>query len=38
MKRFIEGTDRTQTTLLPESLEDYVSSVTVGSFHRSALA
>jgi transposase len=25
MKRFIEGTDRTQTTLLPESLEDYVA-------------
>lgn len=24
MKRFIEGTDRTQITLLPESLEDYV--------------
>ena len=25
MKRFIEGTDRTQTTLLPESLDDYVA-------------
>ena len=25
MKRFIEGVDRTQTTLLPESLEDYVA-------------
>jgi transposase len=25
MKRFVEGTDRTQTTLLPESLEDYVA-------------
>jgi len=25
MKRFVEGKDRTQTTLLPESLDDYVS-------------
>jgi transposase len=25
VKRFIEGTDRTQTTLLPESLDDYVA-------------
>jgi transposase len=25
MKRFIEGVDRTQTTLLPESLDDYVA-------------
>jgi hypothetical protein len=25
MKRFIEGDDRRQITLLPESLEDYVS-------------
>jgi transposase len=25
MKRFIEGTDRTQSTLLPESLDDYVA-------------
>ena len=25
MKRFIEGTDRTQITLLPESLDDYVA-------------
>lgn len=26
MKRFIEGVDRNQTTLLPESLDDYVSN------------
>ncbi len=25
MKRFIEGECRTQTTLMPESLDDYVS-------------
>ena len=25
MKRFIEGTDRSQTILLPECLDDYVS-------------
>ena len=25
MKRFIEGTDRTQATLLPESLDDYIA-------------
>ncbi len=25
MKRFMEGTDRSQTTLLPESLDDYVA-------------
>ena len=25
MKRFIEGEDRRQATLLPESLEDYVA-------------
>ena len=25
MKRFIEGGDRGQTTLLPDSLEDYVA-------------
>ena len=25
MKRFIEGDDRTQTTLLPDCVEDYVS-------------
>jgi transposase len=26
MKRFIEGQDRTQVTLLPECLEDYVGA------------
>jgi hypothetical protein len=26
MKRFIEGEDRGQTTLLPDSLEDYVTA------------
>ena len=25
MKRFVQGTDRTQGVLLPEQLEDYVS-------------
>ena len=25
MKRFIEGADRTQVTLLPECVEDYVA-------------
>jgi hypothetical protein len=25
MKRFVEGEDRQQTTLLPDSLEDYVT-------------
>jgi len=25
MKRFVQGTDRTQSILLPEQLEDYVS-------------
>ncbi len=25
MKRFIEGVDRTQSTLLPECLDDYVA-------------
>jgi transposase len=25
MKRFVEGEDRRQATLLPESLEDYVT-------------
>jgi hypothetical protein len=25
MKRFVQGTDRTQGILLPEQLEDYVS-------------
>lgn len=25
MKRFVEGADRTQVTLLPESLDDFVS-------------
>jgi transposase len=26
MKRFVEGLDRSQSTLFPESLEDFVSS------------
>lgn len=27
MKRFVQGTDRTQGILLPEQLEDYVSGI-----------
>ena len=28
MKRFVEGEDRTQVTLLPECLDDYIAEAT----------
>jgi hypothetical protein len=39
MKRFIEGTDRNQVMLLPESVEDYVGAdnpVRIDVAHRAA--
>jgi hypothetical protein len=36
-KRFIEGEDRTQITLLPECLDDYVAEDTRSASSRSSL-
>lgn len=32
MKRFIEGEDRSQSTLLPEHLDDYIAEDTLRSW------